>query len=159
MASGPLAFKLTFWGGPPPLEAIKALLSLACSQCGRTRKIRKLAFIDIKKAYFHAPAQRLVYVQLPNEAFSSDQVNKFCGRLNFSLYGTRDAAQNWETEYTRVLLDLGFAQGKSSPCIFRCKSRDLSCVIHGDDFTLLGPHDQLNWFNRELSRKFQVKMF
>ena len=58
----------------------------------------------------------------------------------------------------RVLRGLDFTQGKSSPCVFRCKSRDLSVVIHGDDFTLLGPHDQLNWFTLQLSDKFQVKM-
>ena len=39
----------------PPLEAIKALVSLAASQC-KNKNIKKLAFIDIKKAYFHAPA-------------------------------------------------------------------------------------------------------
>ena len=74
--------------------------------------------VDIKKAYFHAPVKRLVYVQLPDEALEPHGRGKVCARLNYSLYGTRDAAQNWEDEYIRVMCKLGFQQGKSSPCVF-----------------------------------------
>ena len=41
-----------------------------------------------------------------------------CGRLNFSLYGTRDAASNWEECYTDVMISLGFTPGKTSPFVF-----------------------------------------
>ena len=41
----------------------------------------------------HAPAEKLVYVELPDEEGVDKQ--KYCGRLNYSLYGTRDAAMNW----------------------------------------------------------------
>ena len=55
----------------------------------------KLDFIDVRRAYFHAKAKRMVYVQLPPE----DAKEGMCGRLNKALYGTRDAAQNWENAY------------------------------------------------------------
>ena len=81
----------------PPLEAKKALVHLAANQIGiHKNAIRKLGFIDIKKAYFHAKAKRLVYVDLPDEALKPGEKGKVCGRLNCSLYGTRDAANNWE---------------------------------------------------------------
>ena len=56
----------------PPLEAIEMLLSLAVTEgVGYTRNNEsagmKLEFIDVKRAYFHAPAKRDVYVRLPNE--------------------------------------------------------------------------------------------
>ena len=86
----------------PPLEAKKAPFSLAVTEefgstkhsGGRRRGKgpRKLLFIDVKRAYFQASAKRPVYVQLPPEDASPGQ----CGRLNKSMYGTRDAAQNWE---------------------------------------------------------------
>ena len=54
---------------------------------------------DISRAFFHATAKREVYVQLPSEDIGpSDQ--PLCGKLNYSMYGTRDAAQNWHEEYT-----------------------------------------------------------
>ena len=86
-------------------------------------------FIDVSKAYFHAPAQRPVYVALPDEALSdSEREGHICGRLNYSLYGTRDAAQNWEVAYTDFLVSLGFDRGLSSPCIVAHRARELTMV-------------------------------
>ena len=39
-------------------------------------------------------------------------------RLNFSIYGTRDAAQSRTAEYTNYLTSIGFATGAASPCSF-----------------------------------------
>ena len=55
-----------------PFEAKKILLSLAVTegigyQRGCKSKGQKLDFIDVRRAYFHAPARRLVYVKLPPE--------------------------------------------------------------------------------------------
>ena len=47
----------------PPFEAKKVLFSLAVS-LGETVDIG-LDFIDVRRAYFHAPARRAVYVRLP----------------------------------------------------------------------------------------------
>ena len=81
----------------PPLEAKRSLIALASCQRGVPRnKVKKLGFIDIRKAYFHAKAKRLMYVVLPEEFCEPGEFGKVCGRLNYSLYGTRDAANNWE---------------------------------------------------------------
>ena len=60
------------------------------------------------------------------------------GRLNLSLYGTRDAAQNWSIENTRALRAGGFEPGRASPCNFYHKTRDLALTVPGDDFTATG---------------------
>ena len=59
---------------------------------GRKQQGVKLDFIDVRRAYFHAKAKREVFVELPPE----DAEEGMCGRLLKSMYGTRDAAQNWE---------------------------------------------------------------
>ena len=51
----------------PPLEAKKVLFSQCVSRRSKSGKPLKLAFIDIKRAYFHAPAIRKVFVELPSE--------------------------------------------------------------------------------------------
>ena len=61
---------------------------------------RRFAFIDVKKAHLYAVCERDVYVNLP-EGYEELGM---CGKLNYTLYGTRDAAQSWEKEYTRTLL-------------------------------------------------------
>ena len=61
-----------------------------------------------------------------------------CGKLEKSMYGTRDASQNWEEEYSETLKEIGFSRGKASPCVFYHKDKAIRLVVHGDDFTLLG---------------------
>ena len=57
--------------------------------------VQKLLFVDVKRAYFYAKARRDVYVKLPAE----DWEEGMCGKLNKAMYGTRDAASNWEHKY------------------------------------------------------------
>ena len=88
----------------PPLEAKQALFSLAVTKgigwTGERSKGMKVDFIDVRRAYSHAKARRDVYVQLPPE----DQEEGMCGKLMKSMYGTRDAAQNWEQEYATAFV-------------------------------------------------------
>ena len=79
------------------------------------------------------------------------------GRLNLSLYGTRDAAQNWSIEYTRMLEQVGFVAGKASPRNFTHRTRDLSVTVHGDDFTTTGPESELIWLRSAMEQKYEIK--
>ena len=127
-----------------PLEANKALLSLAVTEgigyCDGWHY--KLDFIDIKRAYFYAPSKTNVYIKLPYE----DRAEGLCGKLNKSMYGTRDASLNWENEYIRFMESIGFICGLSSPCLFYHPGKDIRAVVYGDDFMLLGSEDYLDWF-------------
>jgi len=113
----------------------------------------KIDFIDVRRAYFHAQARRPVYVELPPE----DEKPGMCGRLNKSMYGTRDAAQNWELEYTEFMESIGFEAGKSSPCLFNHQSKKLRVVVYGDDFTVLAKAKELDWFRDMIKSRFEVK--
>ena len=84
-------------------------------------------------------------------------MGKTCGKLNFSLYGTRDAASNWEECYAEFLVSIGFNQGLSSPCIFYHPGRSISTVVHGDDFTSLAVGSDLLRFNKQLKNRFLIK--
>ncbi len=74
----------------------------------------KLEFIDIKRAYFYAPSKRPTFIEIPSEERVQGDEGKV-GRLELSLYGTRDAAQNWCEEYTTTLRRWGFTVGRLSP--------------------------------------------
>ena len=79
-----------------------------------------------------------------------------CGKLLKAMYGTRDAAQNWECAYTEFLEGIGFVRGIATPCVFHNRERDVYLVVHGDDFIVLASEEQLNWF-REIGKRFEVK--
>ena len=53
---------------------------------------------------------------------------------------------------------MGFSQGAASPCCFRHARRDTKRVVHGDDFTVLGPESDLKWFAREFAKHFEIKI-
>ena len=60
------------------------------------------------------------------------------GKLEKSIYGTRDAALNWAEAYTKVVIAMGYKKSLSSPCRFHHDGWDLSTVVHGDDFFIEG---------------------
>lgn len=94
----------------------------------------KMEVIDVRRAYFHADAVRDVYVELPEEEGEGREVY---GKLLKSMYGTRDAAQNWEKAYAGFMKEIGFKSGIASPCAFKHDGRDMKAVVHGDDFTII----------------------
>ena len=107
-----------------------------------------------QQGILHADAKRKVYIKLPDE----DYEEGMCGLLKKSLYGTRDAAQNWGESCTEFMETQGFAKGKASPCCFYEPKRKLRCVVHGDDFTILGDRKHLDWFRERMKKRYPVKI-
>ena len=75
----------------------------------------QVSMVDISRAYFNAKTDPNdpVFVQLPpeHEGHSRGQ----CGRLLRHMYGTQKAADGWQQEYSRTLINLGFTQGTACP--------------------------------------------
>ena len=107
---------------------------------------------DESRAFFNAPATRLIYIELPKE---DDNGDNMVGRLRMSLYGTRDAALNWQEEVSRHLAALSFRKGRGFPCVFDHISRDLLAIVHGDDNVTVGSDEDLMWMRRKLGEKFE----
>ena len=92
----------------PPLEALRLLLSHAASYGGpydisvrgsrpMMKHCKSLLIADVSRAFFEAPANRDLCVELPEEALTAGEtVVDTVGKLKASLYGTRDASMNWQ---------------------------------------------------------------
>ena len=52
---------------------------------------------------------------------------------------------------------LGFTVGKASPCNFYHSKLDITCTVHGDDFTSCGPEAAIEWFKAKLAGKYESK--
>ena len=98
--------------------------------------------IDVRQARFYSLAQK-VFVELPEEG-STDKSK--VGRLLRSMYGCRDAGVNWEITICRVMIAIGFVQGRASPCIYRHLEKQLREWVHGDDSVPLGYIVNVRWF-------------
>ena len=60
------------------------------------------------------------------------------GVLNMSLYGTRDAATNWQKEVAKEMTKWGFERGKYNPCLYWHRTWNIQTLVHGDDFVSVG---------------------
>ena len=58
---------------------------------------RVVAVVGIRRAYFYAKSRRDTFITIPAEDWEPGDEGR-CGRLRVSLYGTRDAAGNWDLE-------------------------------------------------------------
>ena len=85
----------------PPLEALRLLLSDAASP-SESDDGNVIMVNDVARAFFEAPVQRTVCVELPPEAGSAKGLE--VGLLKMSLYGTRDAAANFQAEVRKFML-------------------------------------------------------
>jgi hypothetical protein len=92
----------------PPLESLRVLMSRAA--CRGCRGLRKLLFIDVRKAHLNPRCEQEVYIELPEECGRGPEV---CGKLNYWLYGFRPAASAWEAHYSGMLESEGFVRGLS----------------------------------------------
>ena len=109
----------------------------------------------MKRAHFYSEATREIYVELPSEGKTASD-GDVVGRLKRSLYGTRDAPLNWELTIRKIMIKLGFTQGKSNPCIYYHEKRDLRTVVHGDDFTTAGSYENIKWLHESLGKEWMV---
>ena len=77
---------------------------------------RELKINDVSRAYFYAPATRSLFIELPME--DKEAKDGEVGRLNVCLYGTRDAAREWQTTLIMHLVSIGFKRGVGHPAVF-----------------------------------------
>ena len=95
-----------------------------------------------------------MFIELPEE----DKVEGMCGEMLKSMYGTRDAAKNWENCYSEFMEGIGMMRGKTSACTFWSKDKDIRAVVHGDDFTLCGVEEDLARVQSWMKCWFEIKV-
>jgi hypothetical protein len=109
--------------------------------------------LDATRAHFHSPATTETYVKLCAE----DAQEGMCGLLGKSMYGTRNAAANWEKFSTGVCKDAGFDIGKTSPCVGNHSSLKARFFKHGDDFVIGGARQHLYEVLDRLGKGIELK--
>ena len=147
------------FAGTPPLEALRFLVHEAATveESGiggvGSQEEKVIMINDVARAFFEAKAIRKICVELPEECAES-LGGRNVALLNRSLYGTRDAAMNWQEEVAKEMRQWGFNRGQYNPClyIYIHTTQNVQVFLHGDDFASVGNRVSLQWF-REVGRK------
>ena len=141
----------------PPLEALRALISEAATVDEEPNE-KVIEIDDVSRAFFEAPAVRQVCVEIPEEALTAeDREQDMVGHLMMSLYGTRDAATNWQEEIAKFMTGCGFVRGMYNPCLYLNKAMNLKSLVHGDDFVTVGRRAEVSKFNKKMAARFDIK--
>ena len=75
---------------------------------------------DVKIAYFYASVRSDIYVEIPAEDMTEQDVTEDnVAMLKLSMYGTREAASAWQCKVREVVERLGFEVSMINPCFFQ----------------------------------------
>eukprot|EP00971_Amphidinium_carterae_P078308 1549134-Amphidinium_carterae.1 len=148
------------WSATLPYEALRFMVSL-CMTPREGEEEYVLQFIDITRAHPHCVMKRDLWIQLPSEDLRSSE-QAVCGKLLRSLYGTRDAGQNFELLVQETMVSkLGYTQGVWTPCVYHHREPGLQTFVYGDNFVTHGSRvglESLDWFYKELSKHMWAKV-
>ena len=112
---------------------------------------------DVNTAFLYAKLNEDVYMRLPNGCGEfSNQVVK----LNYSVYGTKQASNNWNSTLKEKLINYDFIQSKADPCLYIKKLKDgtlLIVAVYVDDLTIIGKRSEIDKFKAYLKSCFEIK--
>ena len=151
-------FASQLFSAMPPLEAVKALVSIKMS-VGSSSESKPLKLRDdTSNTDFHGTAQSLTHVRLPAEDRQKYGEDKG-GRLIKSTYGTQDASRMWQFDHANVVCGElgGFRSGKHSAALFHNTTLDVRMAVHRDDFECLSDEDGLNNMEPLFESKYTAK--
>ena len=151
------------FSGMPPLECLKALLSIFVGHVHEgNRGKRSLLMCDVSRAHFHGVPLRRLFIELPDEEKErirrSGDEGDYVGLLLKTMYGTVDASARWQAHYKELLEKKGFKQGLSNPALFYSEEHDVRLLVHGDDFCVELPSEKELWFQGLLSEAYEFKV-
>ena len=98
----------------PPLQALRLLVSEAATYLASCASTAGKVFLtnDVARAFPEAPIRRDVCMELPLEDLDEgENPGEYVGLLQMSLYGTRDAATNWQELVAEEMQKIGFKRG------------------------------------------------
>ena len=88
----------------------------------------------------------------------SDKLEGHCELLLKSMYGTRDAANIWQRDYTELLLQHGFSRNAAWPSVFYNKQMDIRLLVHSDDFVALADDAGQTYLQDVLQKKYELRV-
>lgn len=113
--------------------------------------------LDVKCAFLNGDLEEHIYMQLPTEFASGD--NLVC-KLRRSIYGLKQAPRAWNRKLTKDLSALGYVPFHHAECIF-ARNRDgvrVLLLIYVDDFlVMVSPRTAMQRVKDEISSLYEIK--
>jgi hypothetical protein len=121
--------------------------------------------LDQSSAFVNAEMKETIYMKQPDLRGVTEYTHdpqKYVMKLNYSLYGTKQAARNWNKTYDALLKRLGFTPCRSDSCVYVKTSGSNRPIIYGifvdDAICIHHPSDRAEWekIKREIKKTYDT---
>ena len=94
--------------------------------------------MDVKTVFLNGELNEKMYV-IQLEGFISIDESKVC-KLHRSIYGLKQASQNWNIHFDKVIRTYGFIRNGEEPCIYKWANGLIIIffILYVDDILLIG---------------------
>ena len=114
--------------------------------------------MDITSAFLNGDLKEEVYMRQPEGFVVKGKEHLVC-KLNRSLYGLKQSPRCWNSVLNERLIEMGFKQSSSDPCIYiASEGEEFLIGVYVDDMILAGKSDErMKMVKEMLAERFEVK--
>ena len=135
-------------------ETFRLILSLAARENFILRQM------DVKSAYLHPEIKEEIYLEKPSGFEKIDPTGKkLVCRLNKSIYGLKQAAENWYEELANLLIQQNFVRSKNDYCLSSKNEKGKKLIVLSwvDDLVIAGSSlEAIEELKKTLETKFKM---
>ena len=134
-------------------ESINVAIALAAEQD------LMMENVDVDTAFLYGEIKEVIYMDQPDRFVDEQHRDKKC-LLNKALYGTKQAAREWNHRLNAHLKSQGFTRTSADLCVYvRRSNAEFSLVIiHVDDSMLFArTQEHIDDIKRALKTEFSIK--
>ena len=117
---------------------------------GEDDERKEVMVSDVGRAQLYAEIERDGFIELPGK--DPDFGGEMSGKFRLSLYGIRDAANDWHSTLGTHLISLGCTKGAGHPNVLHNAARGMKTLVHGGDYVSSGFSSSTAWLEEELSK-------
>ncbi|KAK8538769.1 hypothetical protein V6N12_034477 [Hibiscus sabdariffa] len=95
--------------------------------------------MDVKTAFLNGKLEENVYMTQPEGFETPENAGKVC-KLQRSIYGLKQASQNWNLRFNEAIQEFGFIRNEDEPCVYKKFSGSIVSflILYVDDMLIIG---------------------
>ncbi len=133
-------------------SSIRTLLSFAIQNNLHVHEM------DVVTAFLNGHLEEEIYMEQPEGYIKPEQEHKVC-KLKKSIYGLKQSPRCWSKAFTEFMMEMGFKQSTSDPCVFVRSRQELEILaVYVDDVILIMESiESMNELKMALQKHYKMK--
>lgn len=133
-------------------SSIRTLLSFAIQNNLHVHQM------DVVTAFLNGHLEEEIYMEQPEGYIKPGQEHLVC-KLKKSIYGLKQSPRCWSKAFTEFMMEIGFKQSTSDPCVFVRSRQELEILaVYVDDLILITEStESMNELKIALKERYKMK--